>query len=85
MACSGFRQLAIERTTQEALSLAVPPSHLEVTLLADEHKAYPRALRGLLDRRFRLEQTSSRRPRVPGNPLQPVNGGSRIVPGMISA
>ena len=64
---------AIERTTQEALSLAVPPSHLEVTLLADEHKAYPRALRGLLDRRFRLEQTSSRRPRVPGNPLQPVN------------
>ena len=69
----GRQPQAIERTTQEALSLAVPSSHLEVTLLADEHKAYPRALRGLLGRRFRLEQTSSRRPRVPGNPLQPVN------------
>ena len=49
------------------------PAHLNTVVGADEHKAYPRALRGLLDRRFRLEQTSSRRPRVPGNPLQPVN------------
>jgi len=64
---------AIEKSTGEALALVVPRGADEIALLTDEHKAYPRALRRLSDRGFVHEQTSSRDPRVPANPLQPVN------------
>jgi transposase-like protein len=64
---------SIEKTTAEALALAVPPSAGETLLHTDEHKAYPRALRRLGERRFKHVTTSSKRPRMPQNPLQPVN------------
>ncbi len=40
---------------------------------SDEHPAYPRALRGLSDRSFVHEVTSSKAARIPSNPLFPVN------------
>ena len=42
-------------------------------LRSDEHKAYPRAVKRLPDRRLRHETTSSKAPRTPFNPLFPVN------------
>jgi transposase-like protein len=64
---------SIEKTTAQALALAVPPGESRTVLHTDEHKAYPRALRRLSQRRFLHVQTSSKAPRMPQNPLQPVN------------
>jgi transposase-like protein len=64
---------SIQRTTAEALALAVPADSPEIVLRSDEHQAYPRALRQLPDRRFRHEQTPSKVARTPWNPLFPVN------------
>lgn len=64
---------ALERASAEALALSVPPGPSEIVLQTDLHPAYPRALRRLPDRRFQHRRTSSRLPRVPQNPLHPVN------------
>jgi transposase-like protein len=64
---------AIEKTGAEALALSVPPNDVPVLLHTDEHNAYPRALRRLSDRVFVHQQTSSKAPRIPANPLHPVN------------
>jgi transposase-like protein len=64
---------AIEQSAARALALAVPPGPVEITLRSDDHRAYPRALRRLPDRRFRHEVTSSRVPRTARNPLFAVN------------
>jgi len=64
---------AIEKSAAEALALVVPPGSSTVVLRSDEHRAYPRALRRLPDRRFDHEKTSSRAARTAQNPLFPVN------------
>ncbi len=64
---------AIEKGVAEALALAVPPSKTPQVLRSDEHKAYPRSIARLPDRRFSHETTSSKQARTPSNPLFPVN------------
>lgn len=62
----------IETGTRAALKLAVPEPQ-ELVVRSDEHKDYPRALRGLPQHRIRHERTRSREARTSGNPLFPVN------------
>lgn len=66
---------AIEQSTAQALALAVPaqPSSPRVVVRSDEHRAYPRALARLADRRWHHERTSSKAPRTCRNPLFAVN------------
>ena len=63
---------AIETGIRELLALAVPPGEA-ATVLSDEHRAYPRAIRRLPDRRLTHRVTSSRAARTAGNPLFAVN------------
>jgi transposase-like protein len=63
---------AVEQGIRTLLELVVPEgSH--VTIRSDEHPAYPRALAGLPGRTCTHARTSSKRARVPSNPLFPVN------------
>jgi len=55
------------------------PSGSSVTLVSDEHRTYPVAMRQLPDRRFHHVQVSSKRPRTPDNPLDPVNDLDRLL------
>jgi transposase-like protein len=64
---------AIEKSAAEVLALVVPRDSGERVLRSDEHKAYPRALKRLPDRRFRHEVTSSKAARTTRNPLFPAN------------
>jgi transposase-like protein len=64
---------SIERTSAEALALAVPACTQVIVLQTDEHRAYPRALKRLSGRTFAQVCTSSRVPRTVTNPLWPVN------------
>ncbi len=63
---------ATRKTVKELLGRIVPPEG-QVTLRSDEHKAYPAAMRGLPDRRFHHETTSSKASRTSKNPLFPAN------------
>jgi transposase-like protein len=63
---------ATRKRVSELLRRIVPVGS-EVILRSDEHRAYPQAMRGLRDRGFRHETTSSRASRTPQNPLFPVN------------
>lgn len=63
---------SIEREMAELLAILLPAGS-EAVLHSDDHRAYPRALRRLPDRRVEHRVTSSRRPRVPQNPLFAVN------------
>jgi len=63
---------AIERGMAELVALVVPPGE-RACIRSDEHRAYPRALRRLKDRRFDHEVTPSKAARTPSNPLFPVN------------
>ena len=69
---------ATENAVAELLAAVVPPG-ASVKLLSDEHRAYPRAMRRLPDRRFHHVTVSSRRPRTPDNPLDPVNDADRFI------
>jgi hypothetical protein len=63
---------AIEKGVVKLLELVAPEgSHL--TIRSDEHPAYPRALARLPGRSFTHARTSSKRARVPSNPLFAVN------------
>jgi len=63
---------ATRKSVEELLRRIVPPGS-DVELRSDEHRAYPRAMARLRDRRFRHEPTSSKEARTPANPLFPVN------------
>ena len=63
---------AVEKGVAALLALVVPEGS-QATLRSDEHPAYPRALARLRGRTFTHERTSSKRARVPSNPLFPVN------------
>lgn len=63
---------AIEKGITALLAWVVP-SGAEVLVRSDEHRAYPRAVARLRDRRIRHEVTSSREARTAGNPLFAVN------------
>jgi transposase-like protein len=63
---------ATQKQVEELLRRVVRPGD-EVTLRSDEHKAYPRAVRRLSDRRFHHETTPSKEARTTANPLFPVN------------
>jgi len=69
---------ATEKAVAELLAEVVPPGE-RASLLSDEHRAYPRALRRLPDRRFVHATVSSKRPRTPDNPLDPVNDADRFI------
>jgi len=62
---------SIEKEVAALLELI--PGHAPLTLLSDEHPAYPRAVRRVGTRRIRHFVTSSKDPRTPQNPLFPVN------------
>lgn len=63
---------SIEREMAALVALVVP-QHSAAEIRSDEHRAYPRALRRLADRRIDHRVTSSKKPRTPQNPLFPVN------------
>jgi hypothetical protein len=63
---------AVELGIEDLLRLAVP-SPQPLTVRADEHPAYPRALRRLHGYAVRHECTPSLQARTAGNPLFPVN------------
>jgi len=69
---------ATEKAVAEILAEVVPPG-AEVTILSDEHRAYPLAMKRLPDRSFRHLTVSSKRPRTPDNPLDPVNDADRLI------
>ena len=66
------RQIREVKRASELLRRIVPVGS-RVILRSDEDRAYPQVMRGLRDRRFRHETTSSRASRTPQNPLFPVN------------
>ncbi len=61
------------RDSVQELVARVVPSGSSATIRSDEHQSYPRALRGIPDRRIRHETTSSKESRTTQNPLFPVN------------
>ncbi len=63
---------ATRKAVEELLRRVVPP-HGAVSLLSDEHNAYPVAVRRLRDRTIEHATTSSRASRTPSNPLFAVN------------
>ena len=63
---------AIEKGVVALLEWTLPRG-AEVEVRSDEHRAYPRALRRLRERRLRHCVTSSKAARTTGNPLFPVN------------
>ncbi|MCP5055539.1 MAG: hypothetical protein GY937_02315 [bacterium] len=63
---------SIEQGVSEALALVLPEGSTGF-LRSDDHHQYPPALRKLQGRVFQHEITSSKVPRVPQNPLFPVN------------
>jgi hypothetical protein len=63
---------ATRKQIEELLRRIVPPG-AQATIRSDEHKAYPRAMKRLRDRRFHHETTSSKATRSMTNPLFPVN------------
>ena len=63
---------AVEFEMAALVRLAVCPGS-SASIRSDEHKAYPRALRRLGDRRFEHQVTPSRLARTATNPLFPVN------------
>jgi len=63
---------SIELEVAQALQLAVPPGSL-TELHSDDHPAYPRALKRLVEHRFRHRVTPGGAPRTPTNALFPVN------------
>jgi len=60
------------RNVGELLGRVVPEGS-GALVRSDDHQAYPRAIRGLGDRRLAHETTSSKASRTPQNPLFPVN------------
>ncbi|MGH0035950.1 MAG: hypothetical protein ACQGVK_13065, partial [Myxococcota bacterium] len=66
------RPQATREAVQELIERIVPEG-AEVELWSDQHKAYPRALARLRGRTVHHQTVSSRRSRVPRNPLFPVN------------
>ncbi len=64
---------SVQKSMAAAIAMVVPRGANDVVVRSDQHKAYPRALKELPGRRFRHEQTSSKEPRTPSNPLFPVN------------
>ena len=63
---------ATSKAIEELVGRIVPEGSA-VELHSDEHRAYPRALRRLANRRIRHVTTPSRRARTAHNPLFPVN------------
>lgn len=63
---------SIEREMAALVGLIVPPGGTAV-VRSDEHPAYPRALRRLLERRLVHETVSSKQARTPANPLFAAN------------
>jgi len=63
---------SIEQGIFEALALALPEGSTAV-IRSDDHRQYPPALRKLRGRELQHQITSSKAPRVPQNPLFPVN------------
>ncbi len=63
---------AIERGVRQLLAQVIPPGTV-AEVHSDEHRAYPRAVRALRDRRIRHRVTSSKAPRTAANPLFPAN------------
>jgi transposase-like protein len=63
---------AAQQQVEELLRRVVRPGGT-VVLRSDEHHAYPRAIRRLVDRSFHHEATSSKEARTTTNPLFPVN------------
>jgi len=66
---------SIEREVAELLEIVVPEK-ARIILRTDDHRAYPRALRAVRDKRgceIAHSVTSSRAARTPQNPLFPVN------------
>jgi len=63
---------ATRNSVEELVARTVPEGNV-ATILSDEHRAYPQALRRLEGRRFHHEQTSSKQSRTTQNPLFPVN------------
>jgi hypothetical protein len=63
---------SIEREMAALVALVIP-RHSAAEIHSDEHRAYPRALRRLADRRIDHRVTSAKKPRNPQNPLFPVN------------
>jgi transposase-like protein len=63
---------ATQKQVEELLRRIVRPGDT-VVLRSDEHRAYPRAMWRLADRRFHHETTSSKQARTTTNPLFPVN------------
>jgi transposase-like protein len=64
---------ANEKAMADVLAWVVPPGSQNVRLETDKHKAYPRALKGLSDRHFLHQTTSSKAPRTTSNALFPAN------------
>jgi transposase-like protein len=63
---------AARKQVEELLGRIVPQG-AEATIRSDEHQAYPLAMKGLRDRRFHHDATSSKLARTTSNPLFPVN------------
>jgi hypothetical protein len=63
---------ATEKQVAELLRRVVRPGDHAV-VRSDEHRAYPRAMKRLRDRRFHHEATSSKEARTTASPLFPVN------------
>jgi len=69
---------ATRRSVRELLRRLLPPGS-ETRLDTDDHRAYPRALSDLPDRRVHHRTTSSKARRTAGNPLFPVNLGDLLI------
>lgn len=69
---------ALEHGMRELLAWVVPPG-AAAEVRSDEHRAYPRAIRRLPDRRIRHRVTPSKSARTAGNPLFPVNRQDRML------
>ncbi len=63
---------ATQNRVEELLRRVIPTGG-SVLIRSDEHQAYPRAMRRLVDRSFVHESTSSKAARTTKNPLFPVN------------
>jgi transposase-like protein len=66
------------KTVRRLLEEFVPPGR-EITVLSDKHPTYPVAMAQIPDRQFHRVLVSSKRPRTPDNPLDPVNEVDRLL------
>ena len=69
---------ATRKRIEELLRRVVPPGG-EVELRSDDHKAYPRAITRLRDRRLHHRRTRSKEARTPANPLFAVNLADMLI------